>query len=690
VSVSVRPTSDEARRVALNRLLEQVARLSEQELAPPDFHQQLLRTIQVAFPLVAGVVWETTPQGNLQLACDVELDRLQLEQDDIRKDHDELLRLVGAHLQPAIVGPHGLLGVGENGAARNPWPLEGFIVPIVLDRKLAGLIEIWREPGASVDSPRTCLQFLMTVAGLAGSYTRAHRLRQISGQQEVWLQLEDFTRKIHTTLDAATVSYRVANEGRRLVGCDRLSVTLVAGRRPRVAAVSGVTVIDRRSNLTRRLTALAQAVFKWGEPLSFNGVRDETLPPKVLDALDAYLAESKSQQVVVMPLRVESAPGEDPQPIRSLLIADSFQPEQPADQFFSRVEVVGRHAASALANAVAHQRIPCRWLWQPLTYWQECVGGKARAVTALVALGLALLITALILVQYPLKMEARGQLLPEARRWVFPPVDGHVVRFEVVPGMEVFEGQPLVLMHDANLQMRLVNLAREIEAAEREIQGANARYEAARNNEQERLTIGSERRKQEAIRDLKIQERDRLRALTNADESAPGNFWVRSPADGSILNFDFRENLTGKHVRPSEHLLRVGDQRGAWEVELKVPFKHIGQVLRAFDRSGQQELDVDLMILSDPTQVYRGKLSRDQVAGQAVPDSDDRSETEPTVQVRVRVDGEDIPEEQRLPRDLLLTGSEVHAKIQCGDRALGYSLFHGVWEFVHEKVLFFF
>ena len=35
-------------------------------------------------------------------------------------------------------------------------------------------------------------------------------------------------------------------------------------------------------------------------------------------------------------------------------------------------------------------------------------------------------------------------------------------------------------------------------------------------------------------------------------------------------------------------------------------------------------------------------------------------------------------------------GTEVHGKIHCDDHAMGYSLFYGVFEFVYEKVVFFF
>jgi hypothetical protein len=38
----------------------------------------------------------------------------------------------------------------------------------------------------------------------------------------------------------------------------------------------------------------------------------------------------------------------------------------------------------------------------------------------------------------------------------------------------------------------------------------------------------------------------------------------------------------------------------------------------------------------------------------------------------------------------MLTGTEIHARVRCGNAAMGYSLFYGVWEFIYEKIVFFF
>jgi hypothetical protein len=211
----------------------------------------------------------------------------------------------------------------------------------------------------------------------------------------------------------------------------------------------------------------------------------------------------------------------------------------------------------------------------------------------------------------------------------------------------------------------------------------------------------------------KIDNNNRLRARILAAENVvpdePGFFWLKAPefpaarrGDGdkppmwTILTPDFRETLRKKPVEPRDPLLRLGNKQGRWEVEARIGQKHIGQVIHAFDYLSEQqgkpveELDVDMIVRSDPTHTYRGKLRRDKIANQADPHKDDNNEAEPIVLAWVRIDGDDIPESKRIPHELLTAGTEVKCKVRCGNHRMGYSLFYGVWEFFYEKVVFFF
>ena len=68
-----------------------------------------------------------------------------------------------------------------------------------------------------------------------------------------------------------------------------------------------------------------------------------------------------------------------------------------------------------------------RFLWMPLAKLQDGLGGKTKAIASLIVVGVIALVAAMILVPYPLKMEANGQLLPINRRQVYAPAEGQVV-----------------------------------------------------------------------------------------------------------------------------------------------------------------------------------------------------------------------------------------------------------------------
>ena len=446
-------------------------------------------------------------------------------------------------------------------------------------------------------------------------------------------------------------------------------------------AVSGVDTIDPRANQVQLLARLAAAVLTWGEPLIYRGTDDESLPPAVRACLDPYLAESRGLLLVVAPLREEK----DSQP-RFALIAECFEPVAAPEPLIARLEVVGRHAATALANAGLMQRVPLSWLWT----WSADFASSALLWGMLLVAAVIGLATALVGLSCPLKMDATGQLLPRQRRWLYTPVEGRVIRFEqgVRPGGTVEEGQSLVLMHDVQLELKLVQLANDIAAAQEDVDSLAVRQNTA-GTETERAALAGEKRQKEFLRNRKLAELNALRERTQSDKARPGYFWLKAPLGGTILNWDFRERLTNRLVKPSEPLVRIGDRGRGWEIELKIPHRNLGQVLEGFAAGGPgAELDVDLLLLSTPTRAFRGKLARAQLAGQASPDADG-GDPESSVRASVRIDGPDIPEAERIPPDLLVTGTEVHAKVRCGDRPAGVALFHGVWEFLYEKVLFY-
>ncbi|HEV3262462.1 MAG TPA: hypothetical protein VG013_36760 [Gemmataceae bacterium] len=681
----------EETRDQINYLVEKIARLSERDVPPAAYYAEYLQGLVTAIAAAAGAVWIRTSLGHLQLQYQINMDRLGLERDEVnRQVHDELLRESLQQGRPRLMPPHSGAGLpmADKPVAGNPTDFAILLAPILIDKQVAGLVEVWESADRSPEAMQGFLHFITQMAGLASRYLRNQQLRQMVGRQHIWTQLESFARQIHGSLNPTEVAYLVANEGRRLVECDRISVAVRRNKRPTIEAISGADVVEKRSSLVQLMRALCEQVLLWGEKLVYSGTKDDTLPPGVLKGLDAYLSESNSKLLVVLPLRDEREE-ENKKPPRSALVMECFEPTAAPEQLLAQLEVIGRHASGALYNAIEHRRIPMRWVWLPLARVQEGLGGKARAIVAGIGAALLVLVAAMAVVPYPLKMDAKGQLLPQQRRWIYTPVPARVEGFEVQPGSTVVEGQALVLMYDVDLEKRLIELNSEIEGAQQDIEFLNRQLAAP--NEADRARFSQELKEKEVLRDGRIKERDALRERRQADDKRPGYFWLKAPLGGTVLNSRFQEELTNKNVKPSEPLLRIGDKDSPWEIELRIPQKHIGQVLEAFNGlDADAELDVDLLLSSRPERTYKGKLARNKIGGEASPNRDDNNESDPVVIAWVRINGAGIAESDQIPQDQLVTGVEVHSKIRCGSRAMGYSLFYGMWEFFYEKVVFYF
>jgi hypothetical protein len=709
VSAGTEPPVDskviEQERRRLSRRLDEVARMCEADVPPPVFYGEMLKRLLESLAAPAGAIWAKTAQGNLQLQFQINMKEVGIDRsDEARESHDELLRHAIVKPGPIHLPPHSGMGPppeGKKAPPGNPTDFLLLLVPILVNDQTHGLIEVWQGPNRPRNAIPGFLQFMTLMSELATRYQRNQMLGQMAGQQQLWTQLEAFARQIHGSLNPVEVSYQVANEGRRLVECDRVSVAVRYGRKTSIESVSGTDVVEKRSNLVRLMRKLADRVVQWGEKLVFTGAKDDALPPQVSDALDAYLAESGSKLLVVQPLKDEREK-DSKQPPRAAVVMECFDPPAEPQQIIARLDVVARHATPALYNAVEHRRIPMRFVWMPLARVQEGLGGKAQAISALVVVALSALISALVLAPYPLKMSATGQLLPQVRQKVFSNRDQSTIsRFLVKAGQTVSEDQALVEMWDPTLFEKQVQLQKEIAglaSQERFLkQQSTQEKDSSKKSEIDRSLASVEI-------DLIAKEKmyNKLVAEHNPIPGREGYFLVKAPRfppevaglvhsrEWTVLNSNNLREEEWRQVKGSDELLRLGAKDGPWEIELKIPQKHIGQVLKAYKRLNKEVLEVDFLMQTDKTRTFRGLLHRDKIGAQADPNRDDNNEPEPVVLARVEIAGDGIPADMQLPPDWLQSGVEVHAKVRCGERAMGYSLFYGVWEFFYEKVVFFF
>ena len=349
-------------------LVQEISELSRSEISPAEFYDAMLNKVVAALAAPGGAVWTVSEGGGLQLAYQINLQQTGLIENQVgQQQHGRLLHQVLIGTDGALIAPHSGTGDAtdnDENAAANPTDFLLVLAPVFNDQGPQGVIEIFQRSGARITTQRGYLRFLLQVCEFAGDFLKGRRLRHLSEKQSLWEQLETFTRTAHEKLHVRETAYTIANEGRRLIGCDRVSVAIRHGGKCHIEAVSGQDTFDKRSNVTVMLGKLATAVVKTGEDVWYSG-DTSNMAPQVEAALDAYVDESHTKAIAILPLTEpqdkeakfsEEEVDHRPAKVIGALIVEQMVDSRTPDGFLQRVEVVRTHSSSALTNCAAARR----------------------------------------------------------------------------------------------------------------------------------------------------------------------------------------------------------------------------------------------------------------------------------------------------------------------------------------------
>src|SRR3954468_5194183 len=333
----------------IRKLVAEIADLAESDIQPAEFYVEFLNRAVAAVAASGGAFWLLDGRGSIKLQHQLEFRLTGLLDGRVRtQPHDALLGCMIQASQPQIIPPGATIEGVPN--AGNPTGFSLIIAPLMVDKQVVGLIEILMDPNRRAATQKSTLRFVSDLCDLAASYLKNRQMRQMMSQQRLWNQLEGFTHQIHGSLDLKETAYAVANDGKRLVGCDRLSVALKLGGRVLVEAVSGQEVVEQRANLIRELTRLCKAVIRSGEDLVYTG-NTEGFSPDIRDALELYVDESGSKVVIITLLHKPEADNQGDKVPFGCLVAEQIGDEIASTDAQARCEVVARHASTALWNA---------------------------------------------------------------------------------------------------------------------------------------------------------------------------------------------------------------------------------------------------------------------------------------------------------------------------------------------------
>jgi multidrug efflux pump subunit AcrA (membrane-fusion protein) len=682
-TLDARAVADARREV--QTLADEVARLAKTDIARGEFYEQLLARTVTALAAVGGAIWTLGDKGKLEIAdWKLEICNFQSPISNFPfapdSPHTALLRAALDDPAGRLVAPHssGEVGVG------NPSDFLLLLVPIADDEGPRGVLEIFQRPDTRPAARQGFLQFARQMCELAGDYERARRLKQLVERQALWEQRDRFAREIHKSLDSTAAAYTLANEGRRLIGCDRASVALGRDRDLRVAAVSGQDAFDARSNVVARLAQLAEAVAATGEPLWYDG-DDENLAPQVERALQAYLDVAHAKAVAVLPLMgggegERGREGENtsssyrplspspslPLPIGALVV-DQIHDCRFSEETKRRIEAVAEHGGAALANAVEHESLFLMPLWRTLgrMKWVVTARGLPRTLTALLAL--VCVAAALALVPAAFEIEAKGVLRPVERRDVFAAIDGVVTSVPVEHGQMVEPGQPLALLRNTDLEVQITDLTGRREATAKQMQAVQRALLA-----ESRLGVEEKNRLSGQLLQLR-KTYESLGLQLDLYRRKQEQLQVVSPIAGQVVTWQVRERLLRRPVRQGQVLMNVADPNGPWELELHMPEDRMGHVAQAA-RTSDAPLEVTYILATHPGESHVGRVEKIEAAAQV------RGAEGNVVLIDVAIDKSELAD--------LRPGATVTAKVHCGRRSIGYVWLHDLFAFVQRKILF--
>ena len=666
----------------MERSIDHLADLARSDIEPGRFFAEVLgRAIQPG-GATRAILWRQSLEGAWQPAGEVpsndKLDAASIEQ------RQELLVEVSTDEQPRIVStlpgsrpvpPTSFFASPEEAGRTGPTGSNGSVAegshvlsPIRHAGQTVGILETAHGLDATGQLPADTFQFFAALCEITADFLSQHELQQLRRARTVWQQWDQFSHRLWQSLDLSSVCAAIANDGRLLANCDRVSVLVRRGRSFQVKSVSGVERVEPRSSATRSLESLARLVARQGRPV-WRGSADSTTSEggdvHFEDILQRHVRDSGATGVGIVPV-VAKRDEKDRSPPSAVIVFEHFQPLHDLADWQSRGESLANRSGLTLRAAIERSDIPWLGLWQRVQRLPQLL---LRPSTLLVLVLLVGIVAVLVLIPAEFTVTGPAELWPDHRREVFASTSGIVDQILVAHGDDVTLDQPLLVLRDPELETDSPRIIGEIATVNERLKGVQAARFTGGNTpdavSRARQLTADEEELKERLRTL---ERQRLLI-----EERRAGLTLRSPIAGKVLTWDVTQHLSARPVERGQSLLTIGETSGPWIVEVRVADKDAGHMLRA-RKALRPELDVEFLLASEPGRTYRGQVREVSLSSEA----DDASRSH--VRVVVAFDRNQI--EQPRP------GATTLPRIRCGQQPLGYVWLHDLIDAIRTRLLF--
>jgi hypothetical protein len=675
----------------IRTLVNEVAELSKSDVGAAEFYPAVLQKVVNALAARGGAVWLLDGENGLRLAHHIDISPNLIDANNNEAiSHGRLLGRLIQKGTPELVPP---FSASEQTGEANPTPFLLVTSPLASPKGPVGLLEVFQRAQTPPEAQVGYLKFVKHITDLVGDWLKGHTLQQVSNRQELWQQSDQFARLVHENLDLKDTAFTIANEGRRLIDCDRVSVAILKGGKAKVVAISGQDSIENRSNNVQALNNLATRVIKSGEPLWYDG-STEDLPAQLEEAIEDYVDLSHGRTVTVLPIRQperklegdvlaernETNEARVRRDIIGALIVEQIETQLSRQTLEGRVDLVYEHACRAISNSMNHSNILFMPLWRFLDRCLWMFRGSALPKTASILGLLAAGLLSMFLIPMDFDLQGNGKLKPTVERQVFAHADGEVEAVLVKHGQEVKKDQTLVKLKNNELEQQIQTTMGQYKQSLQQAYGWKRQLDSATTlTEAERIRVQQDYNQAE-------QEAFNRQAELNLLVERQSKLERLSPIDGLVTTWDVEKVLTARPVVTGQVLMTVADPDKPWEVEVMMPEKRMRYLDGAFandrvvktDDKGEKYLDVEIILMTKPDTKHYGKLYQPAVGQRAELDPEDGAV------VRLRC----VPNDKALLEISKRPGARVMADVKCGKRSVAFVVFYEVIEWIRANILF--
>lgn len=418
--------------------------------------------------------------------------------------------------------------------------------PLRVDGKVHGVVGVdidWRSEARL----QTAIRDLQWGSGWLEVLLRRHADPQQAERQRLKFALDLIATLLEQPRfsDSATA---FATELAAQLGCDRVSLGILDGKRVKVRAVSHSAQFEPRANLMRAVESAMEEAVDQAETVVFPPEQDAR--PVVARAHEALLHESEAGSAATFPL----FHGERVVGALTLERAKGYRFDVPTLEVCAAVaSVAGPIVELKRGNEISlplHAGRSARGLWHKLV-------GAGHAGFKLGALGLAALVAFLALATGAYRVSGNATIEGAVQRAITAPINGYVKEAAFRAGDNVNKGQVIGRFDDRELRLEQVKLASQREQYIRQYREAMANHARAQAE-----IVSSQIAQSEA--QLALVDEQLARTLMTA------------PFDGLIVSGDLSQSL-GSPVERGQVLFEIAPIND-YRVALQIDERDIAEV----------------------------------------------------------------------------------------------------------------